>query len=75
MKPNFEFETSFETGGFIAHNIGRLFLGKGEKSSIVRILFTPDGTKLLISREAEERGNILWTEKSEYYESLSNKST
>ena len=57
-KAVFQFEENFETGEYIAANLGRLQLASG---NIVRIIFTPKGMQFIIEESSKDNGDIRWS--------------
>lgn len=60
-KEVFQFDKDFE-GNVIPCHMGRLSLGKG---SLVRIIFTSEGLKFVISAKAKKSGEIIWLKPSD----------
>ena len=66
IKDSYQFDKDFEEN-IIPYHMGRLSLGKG---SLVRMIFTSEGLKFLISAEAKESGEIIWLKPQEQIESF-----
>ena len=55
-KEVFEFEKNFD-GKLVLHHMGRLLLVSG---NLGRLIFTPDGLKMALSRSSMTNGDIFW---------------
>lgn len=56
MRDTYTFQRSLENDCIILDQVARIYLGDGQ--SVVRLLFTPDGLKMLISQSSIDSGYI-----------------
>ena len=63
----FEFDSEFDTGNVIAEQIAHLYLASGNR---VRLLFDPDGLKIIILKSSLDNGDIVIVDDVEFFGSL-----